>query len=85
MEELGGLTMVEYRKWMVFERSHPFPAELADMHGAMISSLAVNLVRSPGSAPVDWRDFLFIKRVAPEVVEEEGTSEAAKFASVLGR
>jgi len=79
--------MREYVMWRKFNSEHPFPFELIDLHGAMLCSVVLNLVRSADSPPHDMRKFLLLDR--PKVEEDDGAdggmSEASKFAVAIGR
>jgi hypothetical protein len=78
--------LVEYGKWRQFESEHPFPSDLIDLHGAMLCSIIVNLVRAEGSTPQDMKQFLLLrKRSVEDIAETEEVTEASKFASMLGR
>jgi hypothetical protein len=85
LQEIGGMSVVEYQKWIKYEYDHPFPRELSDLHFAMLSSIIVNVNRSSDTPPVEMLDFLLLKRSKPAEEPEvaEVSTEAKKFAAAL--
>ena len=79
------LTMKEARQWAVFEQSNPFPADLIDIHGALLCSTMINMWSSGDGQASDLNDYLLLRRKpSKEETEGEGT-EAERLAAQLRR
>lgn len=74
------MTVQEFADWQRFSLVHPFPAELTDMHGAMLAAVLVNINRDPKSAPVEVSDFMILRERKREPVE---VTEAEKMRAAL--
>jgi hypothetical protein len=71
------MTERELRDWYRFEALHePLPDRLADLHHAILCTIAVNLMRSSDAAPASPADFFCIRdreppKPAPTMSEAE--------------
>jgi hypothetical protein len=63
VEELSmAMTMREFHEWQIFTQSHPLPADIIDLHGAMNLAMLANINRDPHKqAAYDPRDFLVVR------------------------
>lgn len=68
----------ELRDWLRFEAMQPLPDKLADLHAAILCSIAVNLMRAPESTPARPEDFLVIRPLVERVASDDGRSEAER-------
>ena len=56
------MTVHEFLDWHRFAAVHPFPAEIADLHGAQLIATLININRHPDkSEPADARNFLILR------------------------
>jgi hypothetical protein len=73
------MTEREFVDWHRFEALHePLPDRLADLHHAVLCSIAVNLMRSSDAAPVAVTDFFCIQDRAPPPRRASTMSEAER-------
>jgi hypothetical protein len=64
--------------WYRFEALHePLPDRLADIHGAVLCALVVNLVRAADDQPINPRDFFVIREPEPPP-PDDGLTEAER-------
>lgn len=77
------MSVHEFVDWQRFAAVHPFPADLADIHGAQALALLANINRDPKKTPpFAVNDFLVIRHAAPaEVVP--AASEAERMRDAL--
>jgi hypothetical protein len=74
----------EVYSWLAFDRLRPLPDEAADLHNAMLCSIAANMLRGDGP-PISIDEFRLYRpanRAAP-VVRVDGLSEAERMAAGL--
>lgn len=55
------MPLVEFYDWLAFAARHPFPADIADIHGAMALAMLANVNRDPKSAAYTPGDFLVLR------------------------
>lgn len=71
------MTAGEFRNWIRFFASRPFPDEAIDMMNGLLCSIVANLARGPTTPAYKPSDFFILK---PAKVQGEVGSEADKFA-----
>lgn len=60
------MTAREFADWQAFAFEHPLPAELLDIHGAMVLAMLANINRAKDAAAFDPRDFMILRPRAPK-------------------
>lgn len=79
-----GMSVHEFVDWQRFAAMHPFPADLADIHGAQALALLANINRDPKKTPpFEVRSFLVIRHAAPADDPPPPTSEAERMRDAL--
>lgn len=58
------MSVHEFFDWQRFAMVHPFPADIADIHGAQLLALHANINRSSTTPPFQVRDFLLVRHDA---------------------
>lgn len=68
------MSAAEMLDWARFAAFHPFPVELADMHGAQLAAIIANVNRDPKHQPTPFAVSQFMmlgqRRNAPAPIDE---------------
>ena len=72
----------ELRDWLRFTMLRPLPDQLADIHVAMLCSIAANLMRNPADSPIPVEAFFVLRDPEPPKPAPQ-QSEAERFRAHL--
>jgi hypothetical protein len=77
------MSVHEFVNWKLFSLVHPFPADIADIHGAQALALHANINRSATTPPYQVRDFIILRHDAVDRPPTPIKTEAERMRDAL--
>lgn len=81
------LSAREFAEWVAFAEVHPFPADLVDMHGAMVAAILANVHRAADAPAAPLSDFLALRPrpATPAKPTGKPLTESQRIRAAMGR
>jgi hypothetical protein len=77
------MTAQELRRWRIFARRHPFPAEILDTHLSVLGAMIANYMRGDGQAAYEASQFFVIRDPVLEVPRDDAPSDLSEAERML--